>query len=122
MLSGREGEVQSYPRGAAVSRSRMREWARRAETTARASVARRTTTALATSTLSEMRSGTRAEGQQAKTIHSPFFEKKKTAPFLKNKRTKCAYEKPTKRGSFSERQRYVARRARASLACMYILH
>jgi hypothetical protein len=65
----------------------MREWARRAETTARASVARRTTTALATSTLSEMRSGTRAEGQQAKSIQSPFFEKKKTAPSFEKKKT-----------------------------------
>ena len=120
MLSGREGEAQSYPRGAAVSRSRMREWARRAETTARASVARRTTTALATSTLSEMRSALAREGQQAKTIQSPFFEKKKTAPFLKKKRTKCAYEKPTKRGSFSERSQRVRRAPRARVSRVYV--
>jgi hypothetical protein len=35
----------------------------------------------------EMRSGTRAEGQQAKSIQSPFFEKKKTAPSFFKKKT-----------------------------------
>ena len=120
VLSGREGEAQSYPRGAAVSRSRMREWARRAETTARASVARRTTTALATSTLSEIDPALAREGQQAKTIQSPFFEKKKTAPFVENKNRLNAHTKNRRSAARFLRSQRVRRAPRARVSRVYV--
>jgi hypothetical protein len=62
------------------------------------------------------------EGQQAKSIQSPFFEKKKTA--LKEKNGLNAHTKNRRSAARFLRgvRGYVARRARASLACMYILH
>jgi hypothetical protein len=65
------------------------------------------------------------EGQQAKTIQSPIFEKKKTAPLFENKNRLNAHTKNRRSAArFLERSQSVRRapRARASLACMYILH